>query len=33
MTGPVTITTRPGFDSMTGLGSPGANFVATLSKY
>jgi subtilase family serine protease len=32
-TGPVTITTRPGFDSMTGLGSPGANFVATLSKY
>ena len=32
-TGPVTITTRPGFDSMTGLGAPGANFVATLSKY
>jgi len=33
MTGPVTITTRPGFDSMTGLGSPGATFVATLAKY
>ncbi len=33
MTGPVTLTTRPGFDSMTGLGSPGANFVATLAKF
>jgi subtilase family serine protease len=33
MTGPVTLTTRPGFDSMTGLGSAGANFVATLAKY
>jgi hypothetical protein len=33
MTGSVTITTRPGFDSMTGLGAPGANFVATLAKY
>ncbi len=32
-TGPVTITTRPGFDSMTGLGAPGASFVATLAKY
>ena len=33
MTGPVTITTRPGFDSMTGLGSPGARFIATLAKF
>jgi hypothetical protein len=29
----VTITTRPGFDSMTGLGAPGQNFVATLAKF
>ena len=33
MAGPVTLTTRPGFDSMTGLGSPSANFVATLAKF
>jgi subtilase family serine protease len=29
----VTLTTAPGFDSMTGLGSIGASFVKTLSKY
>ncbi len=33
MTGPVTLTTWPGFDSMTGLGAPGSKFVATLSKF
>jgi subtilase family serine protease len=33
MTGNVTLATRPGFDSMTGLGSAGAKFVATLAKY
>ena len=33
MTGSVTLTTRPGFDSMTGLGSAGANFIPTLAKY
>jgi subtilase family serine protease len=32
-TGPVTLTTRPGFDSMTGLGSVGANFIPTLAKF
>ena len=29
----VTLTATPGFDSLTGLGSPGANFIATLSKF
>jgi subtilase family serine protease len=29
----VTLTTAPGFDSMTGLGSIGSNFIAKLSKY
>jgi subtilase family serine protease len=29
----VTLTTAPGFDGMTGLGSPGQNFVGTLAKY
>jgi len=29
----VSLTTTPGFDSMTGLGSPGANFIATLAKF
>jgi subtilase family serine protease len=33
MTGSVTLTTRPGFDSMTGLGSAGASFIPTLAKY
>ena len=33
MTGPVTIATRPGFDSMTGLGSITSKFIATLAKY
>ena len=32
-TGKVTLTTGPGFDSMTGLGSVGAKFIATLSKF
>ena len=29
----VTLTATPGFDSLTGLGSPGANFIAMLSKF
>ena len=29
----VTLTTAPGFDGMTGLGSPSAKFIATLSKF
>jgi subtilase family serine protease len=29
----VTLTTTPGFDSLTGLGSVGPRFIATLSKY
>ncbi len=29
----VTLTTAPGFDSMTGLGSVGPNFIAKLSRY
>jgi hypothetical protein len=29
----VTLTTAPGFDSMTGLGSVGPSFIATLSKF
>lgn len=33
LTGPVTLSTKPGFDSMTGLGSPGRNFVGTLGKF
>lgn len=32
-TRPVTLTTGPGFDSLTGLGSVGANFIADLSKF
>jgi hypothetical protein len=30
---PVTLTTAPGFDSMTGLGSAGTRFVPVLSKF
>jgi subtilase family serine protease len=33
LSGSVTITTRPGFDSMTGLGAPGAKFIATLARF
>jgi subtilase family serine protease len=33
LSGNVTLTTRPGFDSMTGLGSAGARFIATLAKF
>jgi subtilase family serine protease len=33
MTGKVILNTKPGFDSMTGLGSIGAKFIATLAKY
>ena len=33
MTGNVILNTKPGFDSMTGLGSIGAKFIATLAKY
>ncbi len=29
----VTLTTAPGFDSMTGLGSVGRKFIATLSRF
>jgi subtilase family serine protease len=29
----VTLTTAPGFDGLTGLGSPSANFIATMSKF
>ena len=29
----VTLTTAPGFDSMTGLGSVGRRFIATLSRF
>jgi len=29
----VILNTKPGFDSMTGLGSVGAKFIATLSKF
>jgi subtilase family serine protease len=32
-TRPVTLTAVPGFDSLTGLGSVGARFIRTLSKY
>jgi subtilase family serine protease len=32
-TRPVTLTTAPGFDSLTGLGSIGFHFIADLSKY
>jgi subtilase family serine protease len=32
-TRPVTLTTAPGFDSLTGLGSAGAAFVSALSKF
>jgi subtilase family serine protease len=32
-TRPVTLTTAPGYDSMTGLGSPGHNFIAELSRF
>jgi subtilase family serine protease len=32
-TRPVTLTTAPGFDSMTGLGSVGSRFIRTLSKF
>jgi len=32
-TGKVILNTKPGFDSMTGLGSVGAKFVTTLSKF
>jgi subtilase family serine protease len=32
-TRPVTLTPAPGFDSLTGLGSIGASFVSTLSKF
>jgi len=32
-TRPVTLTTVPGFDSMTGLGSVGSRFIRTLSKF
>ena len=32
-TRPVTLTPAPGFDSLTGLGSIGAGFVSTLSKF
>jgi subtilase family serine protease len=32
-TRPVTLTVTPGFDSMTGLGSAGPNFIAELSKF
>jgi subtilase family serine protease len=32
-TRPVTLTTAPGFDSMTGLGSAGPDFVSELSKF
>jgi subtilase family serine protease len=32
-TRPVTLTVTPGFDSMTGLGSAGRNFIAKLSKF
>jgi subtilase family serine protease len=33
LTGNVTLSTRPGFDSMTGLGSINSKFIATLAKY
>ena len=33
MTGKVTLNTKPGFDSMTGLGSAGPKFIATLAKF
>jgi len=29
----VILNTRPGFDSMTGLGSAGTKFIATLAKF
>jgi hypothetical protein len=29
----VTLTTAPGFDGMTGLGSVGRRFIATLSRF
>jgi subtilase family serine protease len=32
-TRPVTLSTAPGYDSMTGLGSAGPNFLSTLSKF
>jgi hypothetical protein len=32
-TRPVTLTTAPGYDGMTGLGSAGHNFIAELSKF
>jgi subtilase family serine protease len=32
-TRPVTLTTTPGFDSMTGLGSPGRNFITDLATF
>lgn len=32
-TRPVTLTTAPGYDSMTGLGSVGSDFIAELSKF
>jgi hypothetical protein len=32
-TGKVILNTKPGFDSMTGLGSVGAKFISTLSKF
>jgi subtilase family serine protease len=32
-TRPVTLSTAKGFDSMTGLGSPGPNFIANLAKF
>jgi len=33
MTGKVILNTKPGFDSMTGLGSINSKFIATLAKF